>query len=108
MTTGKIAAYRSLGFKHYHSFDSLPDCMSVFWTMAAPGPKYTHAIPSLLQAIPTLPALGDLDVNHPIAANTLLDPANLTNAKVVAQKLKSTFGKLSTKVISSEILIDLV
>jgi len=60
---------------------------------APPGPKYAHAIPSLFQAIPTLPALGDLDVNRPIVANTPLDPANLTNAKVVAQKLKSTFGK---------------
>ena len=67
---------------------------------AAAGPKYAHAIPSLHQVIPLLPALGDLDVNRPIVANTPLDPANLTNAKVVAKKLKSTFGKSSMKAAS--------
>jgi hypothetical protein len=73
---------------------------------APPGPKYAHAIPSLFQAIPTLPALGDLDVNRLIVANTPLDPANLTNAKVVAKKLKSTFGKSPTKVFLFEILVN--
>ena len=61
------------------------------------GPKYAHAIPSLFQTIPTLPVLGDLDVNHSILANTLLDPANLTNARLVAKKMKSAFGKSSMK-----------
>jgi len=73
---------------------------------AAPGPKSAHAIPSLFQVIHTLPALGNLDVNRPIVVNTPLVPANLTNAKVVAKKLKSTIGKSSTKFISSEILVD--
>jgi hypothetical protein len=66
----------------------------------APGPKYAHAIPSLFETIPTLPVLGDLDVNRRIQANTLLDPANLTNARLVAKKMKSAFGKSSMKAAS--------
>ena len=60
--------------------------------MTAPAPRYAYAIPSLSQAIPTLPALGDLDVNHTIMADTPIDPKNLTNAKVVVEKVKATLG----------------
>lgn len=76
--------------------------------MAAPAPTYTHAVPSLSQAIPTLPALGDLDVNRAIMADAPIDPANLTNAKVVCKKLKATLGKSSTKDTSSDMLMYLV
>ncbi|KAF8968554.1 hypothetical protein BDZ97DRAFT_356841 [Flammula alnicola] len=39
------------------------------------------APPSVFQAIPTSPALGNLDINRVIVADTSIDPANLTTPK---------------------------
>jgi hypothetical protein len=66
-------------------------------------PTYAHAIPSLSETIPTLPALGDLDINRTIVADAPVDRSNLTNARVVAKKLKATLGKPLTKAIPSMI-----
>jgi hypothetical protein len=76
-------------------------------TMAAsaPPPTYPYKIQSLLQANPTLPVLGVLDVDREIIANTPIDPTNLTNAKVVATKLKATLGKSSMTTNLSDILM---
>ena len=66
--------------------------LNPFVDMAAP--TYPHDIPSLSQTIPALPAvLGNLDLNRPIVAGTPIDPAHLTDAKIVVRRLKARRGK---------------
>jgi len=76
--------------------------------MAAPAPRYAYAILSLSQTIPTLPTLGDLDVNRSVMADTPIDQENLTNAIVVVEKMKAILGKSRTKATSSDMLMDIV
>ncbi|KAF8901402.1 hypothetical protein CPB84DRAFT_1777781 [Gymnopilus junonius] len=71
---------------------------------AAQVPTYAHAIPSLSETIPTLPALGDLDINRAIAANAPIDRANLTNAKVVAKAMKATFESAVNPGVTEEMV----
>jgi len=60
-------------------------------------PSFLYDIPSVFNKLPAVPAaIGNLNLDHSIAAGDLLDYQHVTHAQAVATALKGLQGELNS------------